>query len=86
MKTLRILYFATVREKTGVAEEALALDALGLPDGAATLGQLQAYLARRYPILAHPSIRGAVNQQFATPTTPIAAGDEIAFFPPTTGG
>ena len=31
-------------------------------------------------------IRAAVNQDFATPDHPVAAGDEIAFFPPVTGG
>jgi molybdopterin converting factor small subunit len=32
------------------------------------------------------TIRCAVNQEFATPDQPVAAGDEIAFFPPVTGG
>jgi molybdopterin converting factor small subunit len=32
------------------------------------------------------SIRAAVNQDFATLSTPVAAGDEVAFFPPVTGG
>jgi molybdopterin converting factor subunit 1 len=31
-------------------------------------------------------VRAAVNQDFATPDHPVAAGDEIAFFPPVTGG
>ena len=31
-------------------------------------------------------VRVAVNQEFATPDAAIAAGDEIAFFPPVTGG
>jgi molybdopterin synthase sulfur carrier subunit len=81
MTTVRILYFAAAREKIGQSEEELAL-----PPGIANLGQLRALLARRHPILAQASIRGAVNQVFATADTPIAAGDEIAFFPPTTGG
>ena len=31
-------------------------------------------------------VRAAVNQEFATPSTPIHDGDEVAFFPPVTGG
>jgi len=81
LATVHVLYFAAAREKIGLAEEAIELlPALG------TLGALRAYLALRHPILAEPAIRGAVNQEFAGPDKRIAAGDEIAFFPPTTGG
>ncbi|MBX9698162.1 MAG: MoaD/ThiS family protein, partial [Acetobacteraceae bacterium] len=31
-------------------------------------------------------IRAAVNQEFAAPADPVAPGDEVAFFPPVTGG
>ena len=31
-------------------------------------------------------VRVAVNQEYAQPADPVAAGDEVAFFPPVTGG
>jgi sulfur-carrier protein len=83
---VRILYFAWLRERTGRAEETIAV-----PDGVATVGALLAWLRARdaagAAAFANPAlIRAAVNQSFAEPDTPIAAGDEVAFFPPVTGG
>jgi molybdopterin converting factor subunit 1 len=83
---LRILYFAWLRERLGAAEEELAL-----PPGVATAGALRAWLSARGPayaaaFAAETQIRCAVNQDFATPDTPVRAGDEVAFFPPITGG
>jgi molybdopterin converting factor subunit 1 len=83
---LRLLYFAWLRELVGTAEETVAL-----PDGVTTVGELVAWLRGRGP--AHAAafapaarVRCAVNQDFAAPNTPVAAGDEVAFFPPVTGG
>jgi molybdopterin synthase sulfur carrier subunit len=83
---LRILYFAWLRERTGQSEETIPV-----PDGVATVGALLAWLRARDPAgasaFANPTlIRAAVNQAFAQPDTPVAAGDEVAFFPPVTGG
>jgi molybdopterin synthase sulfur carrier subunit len=83
---VRILYFAWLRERTGRAEETIPV-----PDGVATVGALLAWLRARdeagAAAFANPAlIRAAVNQAFAQPDTPIAAGDEVAFFPPVTGG
>ena len=80
-RPVRILYFAALREKLGLSAEELLL-----PAAITTLGGLRDHLAARHPLLAHPSVKSAVNQSFATAGTPIAPGDEIAFFPPTTGG
>ena len=81
-----MLYFARLRERVGRAEEALAL-----PAGVATVGDLAAWLRARdaagaaaFADLA--TVRAAVNQAFAPPDTPLADGDEVAFFPPVTGG
>jgi molybdopterin synthase sulfur carrier subunit len=83
---VRVLYFAWLRERAGQAEERLTL-----PPGVKTVGALAAWLQARDPAgiavfrdLA--VIRAAVNQTFATPDAPIQDGDEIAFFPPVTGG
>ena len=85
-KPLTILYFAWLRERTGMSEEQLAL-----PAGVCTVADLMAFLAERGP--AHEevfrgrrTVRCAVNQEFADPATALQAGDEVAFFPPVTGG
>jgi molybdopterin converting factor subunit 1 len=80
---MRVLYFAWLREKLGTAEEEVPPQ----PDVAALL----AWQRTRGPAYAAAfapgnRIRCAVNQEFAGPDSPIAAGDEVAFFPPVTGG
>ena len=83
---LEILYFAWVKERMGRSAESIPL-----PPGIATVAALAAFLgARDEPgrrAFAEPTlVRAAVNQDFATPETPVADGDEVAFFPPVTGG
>ncbi len=83
---MRILYFAWLREKVGVAEEDVPL-----PAGVRDVAGLMAHLAARSPGhaagFANPSaLRCAVNQDFATPSDLVQEGDEVAFFPPVTGG
>jgi molybdopterin synthase sulfur carrier subunit len=83
---LTILYFAWLRQRTGSSREELAI-----PDGVATVADLIAYLSARSPghALAFRdvrSIRCAVNQEFADLVSQINPGDEVAFFPPVTGG
>ncbi len=82
----RILYFAWLRERMGRAEEELSL-----PAGVETVGGLVALLQGRdaggAAAFAHAGlVRAAVNQEFASPETPVGDGDEVAFFPPVTGG
>jgi len=82
---IKLLYFASLREALGVANEALAL-----PVGIATVGALRAHLAARggaWEVFAtSKSLRAAVNQAMVGPESALAAGDEVAFFPPVTGG
>jgi molybdopterin converting factor subunit 1 len=83
---VRILYFAWLRQRIGLAEEEVAP-----PPEVATVGALADWLAARSPahaeaFAARASIRCAVNQDFATPDARVAPGDEVAFFPPVTGG
>jgi molybdopterin converting factor subunit 1 len=83
---LTILYFAWLRERAGVAQEELAL-----PPGVGTVAALVDHLAERSPRHAaafrtRGTLRYAVNQEFAEPSTPVGPGDEVAFFPPVTGG
>ena len=81
-----ILYFARLREALGKATEELAL-----PGGATNIDALREMLIARGGAWAQelaPSrpIRAAVNQDMAGGDTPVKDGDEIAFFPPVTGG
>ena len=81
-----ILYFASLRETLGCAREQLAVAA-----GTATVSSLVELLRNRegrWPEAFAPgkSWRVAVNQQMADLATPVKPGDEVAFFPPVTGG
>lgn len=83
---LEILYFAWVRDRMGKSQETLPL-----PPSTSTVAALATWLQNRDDAgrraFADPaSVRAAVNQDFATPATPIKDGDEVAFFPPVTGG
>jgi len=83
---MTILYFAWLKERMGTGEETIAL-----PEGVTTVGGLIAHLKARDPrletILAGDAkVLTAVNQEMATAETPLADGDEVAFFPPMTGG
>jgi molybdopterin converting factor subunit 1 len=83
---IRILYFAWLRERIGHADTEIPL-----PENVTDVRGLIAWLSARdaghSAAFAEPRlVRAAVNQEFAGPETPIVAGDEIAFFPPVTGG
>ena len=81
-----LLYFASLRERLGVSREQVAL-----PSGNTTVSALVEELRSRdgqwTEAFAHGrQWRVAVNQQMASLATPVRPGDEIAFFPPVTGG
>ena len=81
-----LLYFASLRESVGVSREQLAL-----PSGNATVSVVIDELRRRdtrwtEAFAPGKTWRAAVNQQMADGATPVRPGDEIAFFPPVTGG
>ena len=83
---MKLLYFAWVRERTGIHEETYAL-----PDSVGTVAELIAHLKGRGDgfarAFADPAqVRAAVNQETAFLADPVADGDEVAFFPPMTGG
>ena len=83
---MKVLYFAWVRQKIGTAEEELAP-----PPEVRDVASLVGWLARRSAghaaAFADPrQVRAAVNQEFAPPEAPVRPGDEVAFFPPVTGG
>ena len=83
---IKLLFFASLREQLGSGGEELEV-----PAGVTTAGALRAHLAARGGIwqaaLAEGRlVRMAVNQDMAQAAAPIRAGDEVAFFPPVTGG
>ncbi len=84
--SIRLLYFAGLREKLGTAGEELAL-----PAGVATVAALREHLCAREGVWREAlagkgSLRVAVNQDMASADTAVKPGDEVAFFPPVTGG
>ena len=83
---MRLLYFAWLRTKVGKAEETL-----DPPGSIATVAELVAWLKARGPnyadALGNPKlVRVAVNREYVTWDHPVAPGDEVALFPPVTGG
>jgi len=82
--SVRILYFAGLKESLGVAEEAIEL-----PAGVTTLGGLRDWLVaeRGHAALSSAkNLRCALNQSMAKFDAAVREGDEVAFFPPVTGG
>ncbi|MDP1680301.1 MAG: molybdopterin converting factor subunit 1 [Burkholderiales bacterium] len=84
--SVTILYFARLRETLGIAQEKIEL-----PAHAASVAGLLDHLRARgeewHAALAPTqSYRVAVNQDMADITTPVRDGDEVAIFPPVTGG
>jgi molybdopterin synthase sulfur carrier subunit len=82
--SVRLLYFASLREHLGRGEERREL-----PPNLTRVGELKNWLVNQegYAALAAtPNLRFAVNQEMAEAATPVRDGDEIAFFPPVTGG
>ncbi len=84
--SVRLVYFAWVREKVGRAEETV-----DLPPGIATVGDLVTWLKSRgaeYASAFERSevIRAAIDRTHVKPGASIEGAREIAFFPPVTGG
>ena len=83
---ITVLYFARLRESLGLSSEQIAL-----PSTVRDLEGLRAMLVARGGAWAQElagggSVRAAVNQVMAVGDVPITDGDEVAFFPPVTGG
>ena len=82
---IKVLYFAGLREILGVGGEEVA-PPLEMLD----VGSLRAHLAGRggewEKLLTIKNLRFAVNQDMARADTLVHDGDEVAFFPPVTGG
>lgn len=85
-RDIRLVYFAWVRERIGLADEHVTL-----PAEVRTAGDLIVWLSGRdevyaYALEAASTIRVAVDQMHIDHDEPIGAAREIALFPPMTGG
>jgi molybdopterin synthase sulfur carrier subunit len=83
---IRLLYFASLRERLGLEREELAL-----PESVHDLAGLRRLLQARGGewerlFSGTETVLCAVNQEMAQEDTPLADGDEVGFFPPVTGG
>ena len=83
---MKILYFAWVREKAGIGEEDITLPT-GVTDVASLVGWQKSRGGKHAAAFEAPElIRVAVNQTHVGFDHPLTDGDEVAFFPPVTGG
>lgn len=83
--SVTVLYFAWVRERVGIAQEIVAVE------GPTTVGSLAERLAalsdgHASALADRARLRAAVNQDFVGWDAPVEPGDEVAIFPPVTGG
>ena len=79
---VRVLYFASLRERAGLREEEREVR-----DGA-TVEELWSDLRTAHPRLGDfaGSVSYAVNQQYVDSKTTLQDNDEVAFIPPVSGG
>lgn len=82
MNTVRLLFFATFRDKAGAKEASVEL-----PEGM-TVGEFKRWLGGEYPALAEgaATVLVAVNKEYAFDGEVIPGGAEVALFPPVSGG
>ncbi|MCB1970730.1 MAG: molybdopterin converting factor subunit 1 [Geminicoccaceae bacterium] len=83
---MKIRYFAWLRQRTGCSQEEVEL-----PQDVATVADLMAWVGERHPRFSEACeakgvVRCALNQEYVERDAPVSDGDEIAFFPPVTGG
>jgi molybdopterin synthase sulfur carrier subunit len=82
---VKVVYFAALRREIGIGEEDVTP-----PAAIATVAELRDWLKERSPshakALSAPRLMVAVNQDYAGFESAISATDEVAFFPPVTGG
>jgi molybdopterin synthase sulfur carrier subunit len=83
---VKLLYFAWVRQRLGRSEEDLSL-----PPNVSTVEQLATWLVSRgdqyAEVFSEPQrLRAAINQEHTNWKATVRDEDEVAFFPPVTGG
>ncbi len=81
---MKIKYFAWIKDITNLSEEEINLNE------AKNLDELKTFIIEKYPDLKKHMIkeilRFAINQEYAVNNTNLNEDDEIAIFPPVSGG
>lgn len=77
--SVTVKYFASLRERLGETEQQCQI-----PKTGCSVAELWAQL--NAPIDLDSTMLVAINQNYASLGSPISDGDEVAFFPPVTGG
>ena len=80
--SIRVLFFASLSDITGMRET--SVDPAGFTDILSVFNKF----AKDFPSLEkyRSSVLFALNSEFASPDSPVQDGDEVAFFPPVSGG
>lgn len=82
--TVKLRFFASLREKLGEGE------ALALPEGSTVAAARETLMARggahAETLAGGRAVRSALNQKMCAESAVLSEGDELAFFPPVTGG
>lgn len=81
---IKVLFFAQLREQLGVSE--LTLESAKNPNVQLLLQHLKEKDSHWQRVLSDTTLMVAVNQTMANKATPLVSGDEVALFPPVTGG
>ncbi|WP_022940995.1 molybdopterin converting factor subunit 1 [Psychromonas hadalis] len=81
---IKVLFFAQLRDKLGVSE--LSVNSDENPNVQVLLNNLKAKDNHWEKTLASASLMVAINQTISNKTATLSSGDEVAFFPPVTGG
>ncbi|ORU91496.1 MAG: molybdopterin synthase sulfur carrier subunit [Cycloclasticus sp. symbiont of Poecilosclerida sp. N] len=76
--SIKVLYFASLKEVFGHGEERLKTDGLN------TVGKVWRQVSKGHDI--SQQVLFSVNQEYAEASSLVKDGDEVAFFPPVTGG
>lgn len=78
---LSLLFFAALRDLTGVAEADFQV-----PQASLSVAELRQKVSQKYDRLVLDGVRVAVNEEFVEADHPLVSGDVVAFIPPVSGG
>lgn len=86
MRDIQVLYFAMLKDAIGQAKETVTI-----PESVKTVADLMDFLTQRgepyvSALANRKRVRAAVNQVMASPETALENAQEVALFPPVTGG
>ena len=83
---IKILFFASARDRTGISETSYNFDHQESQFEELTARELLIKIGLEQEICEIPNIKCAINQSLSSLDSIVKNGDEVAFFPPVTGG